>query len=87
MKLDNNRHLSINIGPKVLLDRLPLNDFTLHSVLVYRKDEKDSPLNAYAGQISFEALWRRSSFSPLFYLPLVMLGGIGTLLMALLVFN
>jgi hypothetical protein len=87
IEYDNNQHLSISIGAKVLLDRLSLNDFTLHSVVLYGKDEEHSPLNAYAGQISFEALWGRSSFSPVFYLPIVTLGVIGSLLVALLVFK
>jgi len=87
IEYDNNQHLSVSVGPKVLLERLSLNDFTLHSVVLYGKDEEHSPLNAYAGQISFEALWGRSSFSPVFYLPIVMGGAIGSLLVALLVFK
>jgi hypothetical protein len=87
IEYDNNQHLSISIGAKVLLDRLSLNDFTLNSVVLYGKDEKHSPLNAYAGRISFEALWGRSSFSPVFYLPIVTLCVIGSLLVALLVFK
>jgi hypothetical protein len=87
IEYDNNQHLSISIGAKVLLDRLSLNDFTLNSVVLYGKEEKHSPLNAYAGRISFEALWGRSSFSPVFYLPIVTLCVIGSLLVALLVFK
>ena len=87
IEYDNNQHLSISIGAKVSLDRLSLNDFTLNSVVLCEKDEEHSPLNAYAGRISFEALWGRSSFSPVFYLPIVTLGVIGSLLVALLVFK
>jgi len=87
IEYDNNQHFSVSIGAKVLLYRLSLNDFTPHSVVLYGKDEEHSPLNAYAGQISFEALCGRSSFSPVFYLPIVTLGVIGSLLVALLVFK
>jgi hypothetical protein len=83
---DNNQHLSINLGPKVMVDKLSLNGFTLNSIAVYGKDYEYSPLNTYAGHISFEALWGRPSY-PIFYLPLVMLVGVGGLLIVLLVFK
>ncbi|HYA84765.1 MAG TPA: hypothetical protein VEH06_15150 [Candidatus Bathyarchaeia archaeon] len=79
--------LLTSLGPKVLLERLSLNDFTLHSVVLIGKDDEHSLLNAYAGQTSFEALSGRSSFSPVFYLPIVMGGAIGSLLVVSVVFK
>jgi len=70
-----------------LVDRLPFNSFTLGSIAVFGKDDASSPLNAYAGHVSFEALWGRSSYSPIFYLPLEMLVGVGGLVTVLLVFK
>jgi hypothetical protein len=69
IEYDNDRHLSINIGLNVLLDRLSLNGFILHSVVVYGKDEKYSPFNTYVGQISFEALGKIFLFSSILPTP------------------
>jgi hypothetical protein len=69
-----------------MVDKLSLNGFALNSIAVYGKDYEYSPLNAYAGHISFEALWGRPSY-PIFYLPLIMLVGVGGLLIVLLVFK
>jgi hypothetical protein len=71
---------------KIVSDSLSLGSFALDSIVVYGKDYEYSPLNAYAGHMSFEALWGRSSY-PIFYLPLVMLVGAGGLLTVLFVFK
>lgn len=84
---DSNQGLSINSGIKVLVDRLSVNGFTLGSIAVYGKDDPYSPLNTYSGNISFEVLWGKPSDSPIYYLPLVMLVGVGGVLIGLLVFK
>lgn len=84
---DSNQGLSINSGIKVLVDRLSVNGFTLGSIAVYGKDDPNSPLNTYAGNISFQVLWGKPADSPIYYLPLVMLVGVGGVLIGLLVFK
>jgi hypothetical protein len=84
---DSNQGLSINSGTKVLVDRLAVNGFKLGSIAVYGKDDPSSPLNAYSGNLSFEALWGKPSDSPIYYLPLGMLLGVGGVLVGLLVFK
>jgi hypothetical protein len=84
---DSNQGLSINSGTKVLVDRLSVNGFKLGSIAIYGKDDPSSPLNAYSGNLSFEALWGKPSDSPIYYLPLGMLLGVGGVLVGLLVFK
>lgn len=84
---DSNQGLSINSGTKVLVDRIAVSGFTLGSIAIYGKEDQSSPLNTYAGILSFEALWGKPSDSPIFYMPLVMLLGVGGILIGLLVFK
>jgi hypothetical protein len=84
---DSNQGLSISSGAKVLVDRLSVNGFILGSIAVYGKDDPNSPLNAYSGNMSFEALWGKPADSPIYYLPLVMLLGVGGVLIGLLLFK
>jgi hypothetical protein len=69
------------------VDRLAVNGFKLGSIAIYGKDDPSSPLNAYSGSLSFEALWGKPSDSPIYYLPLGMLLGVGGVLVGLLVFK
>jgi hypothetical protein len=84
---DSNQGLSVNSGTKVLVNRLSVNGFTLGSIAIYGKDDPSSPLNTYSGILSFEALWGKPSDSPIYYLPLIMLVGVGGALIGLLVFK
>lgn len=84
---DSNQGLSVFSGTKVLVDRLSVNGFTLGSIAVYGKDGPTSPLNVYGGNISFEVLWGKPADSPIYYLPLAMLVGVGGVLVGLLVFK
>ena len=84
---DSNQGLSVFSGTKVLVDRLSVNGFTLSSIAVYGKDGPTSPLNVYGGNISFEVLWGKPADSPIYYLPLAMLVGVGGVLVGLLVFK
>jgi hypothetical protein len=54
--------------------------------MAYHNEERIEAISIML-QATFEALWGRSSFSPVFYLPIVMVGVIGSLLVALLVFK
>lgn len=82
---DSNQGLSIYSGTNVLVDRLSVNGFTLGSIAVYGKDDSQSPLNAYSGNLSFETLWGKPSDSPIYYLPLGALLVVGGVLVWLLI--
>ena len=83
----NNQGLTITDGKRIVVDKLSLNGFTPHSVAIYGKDDSESPINAYAGNISFDLVFGNPADSPVFYLPLGMLVGVGGILIALLAFK
>ena len=83
----NNQGLTITNGKRIIIDRLSINDFTLGSIAVYGKEDPDSPVNAYAGDVSFNVIYGSPNDSPLYYFPLAMMIGIGGLLASLLVFK
>lgn len=83
----NNQGLSVNNGLRIILDRLSLEGFNLGSVSIYGKDQSFSPLNTYSGMISFDIFYGNPSRSPVYYVPLIMLVGIGVVLVLLLQFK
>ncbi len=83
----NNQGLTITDGKRIVVDKLSVNGFTPSSVAMYGKDDSESPINAYAGNISFDMVFGNPADSPIFYLPLGMLVGVGGLLIALLAFK
>ena len=83
----NNQGLTVTDGKRIVVDKLSLNGFTPGSVAIYGKDDPESPINAYAGNISFDMVFGNPADSPIFYLPLGMLVGVGGLLIALLAFK
>jgi hypothetical protein len=81
----NNQGLSITNGKRIIVDRLSVNGFNLGSIAVYGKDDPQSPINAYAGNISFDVAFGDLTNSPIYYLPLGMLLGVGGTVVAFLV--
>src|SRR5690348_16956275 len=84
---DSSSDLTINSGTKVLVDQLSVNGFILGSIAIYGKDDTSSPINTYTGNISFEALYGNPSASPIYYLPLGMVIGVGGVLGWFLLFK
>lgn len=83
----NNSGLTITNGKRIIIDKLSVDGFTLGSLEIYGKDNVQSENNANAGNISFDLIYGSPSDSPLYYLPLGMLIGVGGLLLALLIFK
>jgi hypothetical protein len=83
----NNQGLTITNGKRIIVDRLSINDFTLASIAVYGKDDPDSTVNTYRGNISFNVIYGSPADSPLYYFPLAIMVGIGGLVACLLVFK
>ena len=81
----NNQGLSITNGKRIIVDRLSVNGFNLGSIAVYGKDDLQSPINTYAGNISFDVAFGELTNSPIYYLPLGMLLGVGGTVVAFLV--
>jgi hypothetical protein len=84
---ENNQGLTITNGRRIIVDRLSINGFTIGSIAVYGKDDPRSPLNTYAGDILFDVVYGDPANSPIYYLPLGMLVGVGGLVTALLVYK
>jgi hypothetical protein len=83
----NNQGLSVNNGQRIVTDRLSLDGFNPSYITIYGKDSSNSPLNTYAGTISFDLIFGDPSESPVFYLPFAMLVGVGGLVVVLVVFK
>jgi hypothetical protein len=83
----NNQGLSITNGKRIIVDRLPMDGFTISSIAVYGKDDNMSPSNTHAGNISFDLIFGDPADSPIFYLPLGMLIGTAGIVIGLLVFK
>jgi len=83
----NNQGLTITNGKRIVVDKLSLDGFTLGSIVVYGKDDSDSPLNTYGGNLSFDVIYGNPAESPLYYLPVGMLIGVGGLVIGLVIFK
>ena len=83
----NNQGLSVNNGQRIVTDRLSLGGFSPSYMTIYGKDTRNSPLNTYAGTISFDLIFGNPSESPIFYLPFAMLVGVGGLVVLLVIFK
>ena len=83
----NNQGLTVTNGKRIVIDKLSLDGFILGSIVVYGKDNSDSPLNAYGGDLSFNVIYGNPTESPLYYLPVGMLIGVGGIVIGLVIFK
>ncbi len=82
-----NQGLSVTNGKRTVIDNLSLNGFNASSIAIHGKDEPGLPNSASGGSIQFEVLFGDLSESPLYYLPLIMIVGVGGIVVFLLVFK
>jgi hypothetical protein len=83
----NVQGLSVTNGQRVVLDKLGLSGFDVGSIVVYGKDESSMPNSTFAGSIQFEVLSGNLSESILYYMPLVMVVGVGGIVIFLLIWK
>lgn len=81
----NNQGLTITNGKRIIVDKLSLNDFIVGSVSIYGKDELVSPDNSDRGTISFDILFGNPADSPLYFMPLIVIITMGSILLVLLI--
>jgi hypothetical protein len=81
----NNQGLTITNGKRIIIDKLSVDDFIVGSVSIYGKDELAAPDNSDSGTISFDILFGNPSESPLYYLPLITIIVIGSIVIFLLI--
>lgn len=81
----NNQGLTITNGKRIIIDKLSVNDFVVGSVSIYGKDELTDPDNSISGTISFDILFGNPAESPLYYLPLITMIAIGSIVLVLII--
>jgi hypothetical protein len=69
--------LSVTDGKRIVVDKLSLNGFTLGSINVYGKDASTLPDSVSNGYIGFEIIFGHPSQSYIYYMPLIVLVGVG----------
>jgi len=81
----NNQGLTITNGKRIIIDKLSVDDFTVGSVSIYGKDELTSPDNSNSGTVSFDILFGNPAESPLYFMPLITIVVIGSIVLVLLI--
>jgi hypothetical protein len=81
----NNQGLTITNGKRIIVDKLSVNDFIVGSVSIYGKDELTSPDNSNNGTISFDILFGNPADSPLYFVPLIVIIAMGSIILVLLI--
>ena len=80
-----NGGLTVTNGKRTVVDRLDLNGFAAASIAVYGNDENMTLANAYAGDVTFEILYGSFEQSPVYFVPVGVMAGIGGLIIGLLI--
>ena len=81
----NNQGLTITNGKRIIIDKLSVNDFVVGSISIYGKDESTDPDNSNSGTVSFDILFGNPAESPLYYLPLITMIAIGSIVLVLII--
>jgi len=81
----NNQGLTITNGKRIIIDKLSVNDFIVGSISIYGKDVVNDPDNSNGGTIAFDILYGNPAESPLYYMPLITIIIIGTIVLVLLI--
>jgi hypothetical protein len=81
----NNQGLTITNGKRIIIDKLSVDDFVVGSVSIYGKDETTDPDNSNSGTISFDIIFGNPAESPLYYLPLITIIAIGSIILVLII--
>ncbi len=76
--------ISITDGKRIVVDKLSLNGFNLGSIHVYGKDEPQMPDSSLKGSIQFETIFGKPAQSYIYYMPLIVLVGVGGVVIFLL---
>jgi hypothetical protein len=69
--------ISVTDGKRIVVDKLGLNGFNLGSINVYGKDVSTLPDSVSNGYIGFEIIFGHPSQSYIYYMPLIVLVGVG----------
>jgi hypothetical protein len=81
----NNQGLTITNGKRIIIDKLSVNDFVVGSVSIYGTDELTDPDNSINGTSSFDIIFGNPAESPLYYVPLITMIAIGSIVLVLII--
>ena len=76
--------ISVTDGKRIVVDKLGLSGFTLGSINVYGKDVNTLPDSVSKGSMVFEIIFGHPSGSYIYYMPLIVLVGVGGTIIFLL---
>jgi hypothetical protein len=79
--------LTVTNGMRIVLDRLGMEGFDVGSISVYGKDEPSNPDSTFAGSLRFQVISGDYSQSTLYFMPLVMVAGVGGVVIFLLIWK
>lgn len=76
--------ISVTDGKRIIVDKLSINGFNLGSINIFGKDESSLPNSSTKGSIQFEAIYGHPSKSLIYYMPLLVMIGVGGILFYLI---
>jgi hypothetical protein len=83
-----NQGLSVSDGKRTVVDRLDIQGFTVGSIAAFGIDDNSTnSVNAQAGSITLQILYGSAADSPIYYVPLGIMVGVGGLVIGLLYFK
>src|SRR5574340_706175 len=80
----SNSGLSVSVGPDVKVDRLDIAGFTVRAFTVYGMDSATDPPAVNSGNMTLSFVSGNPSANPIFYMPTILLVGIGALIVVLM---
>jgi hypothetical protein len=83
----NVQGLTVTNGKRIVLDNLGMNGFDVGSISVYGKEDSSSPDSTFAGSVQFQVLSGDYSQSALYFMPLIMVVGVGGVVIGLLIWK
>ena len=83
----NVQGLTVTNGKRIVLDNLGMQGFDVGSISVYGKEDSSSPDSTFAGSVQFQVLSGDYSQSALYFMPVIMVAGVGGVVIGLLIWK
>lgn len=80
----SNSGLSVSVGPSVKVDNLDIAGFTVRAFTVYGMDSASDPPAVNSGTATLSFVSGDPAQNPIFYMPTILLAGVGALVLVLL---
>lgn len=80
----SNSGLSVSVGSRVKVDSLDVAGFTVRAFRVYGMDSTSDPPAVNSGNVTLSFVSGNPAENPIFYMPTILLAGIGALILVLL---